>query len=138
MSDRTPGADLGTAGTAIEVRNVRKVYQRFGRRKQFSTFKSALLSGQVLRDLKPEDAFEALKGVSFDVAAGRTFGIVGRNGSGKSTMLKLIAGIGRPTAGTVRVQGRLSALIELGAGFHPEISGRENRSEEHTSELQSH
>ncbi len=126
MSDGAPGTDMGTAGHAIEVRDVRKVYQRFGRRKQFSTFKSALLSGQVLRDLKPEDAFEALKGVSFDVAAGRTFGIVGRNGSGKSTMLKLIAGIGRPTAGTVRVQGRLSALIELGAGFHPEISGREN------------
>jgi ABC-type polysaccharide/polyol phosphate transport system ATPase subunit len=60
------------------------------------------------------------------VAAGRTFGIVGRNGSGKSTMLKLIAGIGRPTSGTIAVQGRVSALIELGAGFHPEISGREN------------
>ena len=64
--------------------------------------------------------------MSFDVAAGRTFGIVGRNGSGKSTMLKLIAGIGKPTAGTVVVSGRVSALIELGAGFHPEISGREN------------
>jgi len=64
--------------------------------------------------------------VSFDVAKGKTFGIVGRNGSGKSTMLKLIAGIGKPTSGTVRVDGRVSALIELGAGFHPEISGREN------------
>jgi len=70
--------------------------------------------------------FEALKGVSFDVGKGKTFGIVGRNGSGKSTMLKLIAGIGKPTSGTVRVDGRVSALIELGAGFHPEISGREN------------
>jgi len=111
---------------AIEVRGVRKTYRRYGRRRQFATLKSALLSGRVLRDLRPDDTFDALKGVSFDVAAGKTFGIVGRNGSGKSTMLKLIAGIGRPTEGTVTARGRVSALIELGAGFHPEISGREN------------
>ena len=111
---------------AIEVRDVHKIYRRYGRRKQFATLKSALLSGRLLRDLRPDETFEALRGVTFDVAAGRTFGIVGRNGSGKSTMLKLIAGIGKPTAGTVRVDGRVSALIELGAGFHPEISGREN------------
>jgi ABC-type polysaccharide/polyol phosphate transport system ATPase subunit len=111
---------------AIEVRGVRKTYRRYSRRRQFATLKSALLSGRVLKDLRPDDTFDALKGVSFDVPAGRTFGIVGRNGSGKSTMLKLIAGIGRPTEGTVIVKGRVSALIELGAGFHPEISGREN------------
>jgi ABC-type polysaccharide/polyol phosphate transport system ATPase subunit len=111
---------------AIEVRNVRKVYRRYGPRRHFGTLKSALLSGRVLRELRPDATFEALKGVSFDVAAGRTFGLIGRNGSGKSTMLKLIAGIGRPTAGAVSVRGRLSALLELGAGFHPEISGREN------------
>jgi ABC-type polysaccharide/polyol phosphate transport system ATPase subunit len=111
---------------AIEVRDVHKTYRRYGRRKNFGTLKSALLSGGLLRGLKPDEAFEALKGVSFDVAAGRTFGIIGRNGSGKSTMLKLIAGIGKPTSGTVRVNGRVSALIELGAGFHPEISGRDN------------
>jgi ABC-type polysaccharide/polyol phosphate transport system ATPase subunit len=111
---------------AIEVRDVRKVYRRYGRRKQFATLKSALLTGSVLRDLTPDAVFDALKGVSFDVPAGKTFGIVGRNGSGKSTMLKLIAGIGKPTSGSVQVQGRVSALIELGAGFHPEISGRDN------------
>ena len=111
---------------AIEVRDVTKTYRRYGRRKQFGTLKSALLRGRVVRDLQPDDTFDALKGVSFDVEAGKTFGLVGRNGSGKSTMLKLIAGIGRPTAGSVTVQGRVSALIELGAGFHPEISGREN------------
>ena len=111
---------------AIAVRDVRKVYRRYGRRKQFATLKSALLTGRVVRDLRPDESFEALKGVSFDVTEGKTFGIIGRNGSGKSTMLKLIAGIGRPTSGTVQVQGRVSALIELGAGFHPEISGREN------------
>jgi ABC-type polysaccharide/polyol phosphate transport system ATPase subunit len=111
---------------AIEVRGVTKAYRRYGRRKQFGTLKSALLSGRGLRDLRPDETLKALKDVSFDVAAGRTFGIIGRNGSGKSTMLKLIAGIGKPTAGTVVVSGRVSALIELGAGFHPEISGREN------------
>ncbi len=115
-----------SAVNAIEVRGVQKTYRRYGRRRQFGTLKSALLSGRVLRDLRPDDTLDALKGVSFDVVAGRTFGIVGRNGSGKSTMLKLIAGIGRPTAGTVTVRGRVSALIELGAGFHPEISGRDN------------
>jgi len=123
MSSVQPAAG---GGQAIQVRDVHKIYRRYGRRKHFATLKSALLSGSVLRDLRPDAVFEALKGVTFDVARGRTFGIVGRNGSGKSTMLKLIAGIGKPTAGTVRVDGRVSALIELGAGFHPEISGREN------------
>src|SRR3954464_12068917 len=111
---------------AIEVRAVHKLYRRYGRRKNFGTLKSALLSGNVLGGLRPDDAFEALQGVSFEVLAGKTFGIIGRNGSGKSTLLKLIAGIGKPTRGSVRVTGRVSALIELGAGFHPEISGREN------------
>jgi ABC-type polysaccharide/polyol phosphate transport system ATPase subunit len=123
------GAPAGSqegSGVAIQVREVHKLYRRYSRRKQFATLKSALLSGSVLKDLRPDAVFEALKDVSFEVAKGKTFGIVGRNGSGKSTILKLIAGIGKPTAGTVRVHGRVSALIELGAGFHPEISGREN------------
>ena len=111
---------------AIEVRDVHKVYRRYSRRKSFGTLKSALLSGGLLRPLKADQVFEALKGVSLTVPAGRTFGLIGRNGSGKSTMLKLIAGIGKPTSGQVIVNGRVSALIELGAGFHPEISGREN------------
>jgi len=111
---------------AIEARDVSKVYRRYGHRRQFATLKSAILSGSFASDLKAEETFEALKGVSFDVAKGRTYGIIGRNGSGKSTMLKCVAGITRPTRGTVKVDGRISALIELGAGFHPEISGREN------------
>ena len=111
---------------AIDVRNVTKVYRRYAARRQFATLKSALLSGSLINDLKPDETFAALKDVSFGVEAGRTYGIIGRNGSGKSTALKLVAGITKPTAGEVNVAGRVSALIELGAGFHPEISGREN------------
>src|SRR5512145_2274088 len=111
---------------AIEVTNVTKVYRKYARRKQFATLKSALLKGSLIQDLQPDETFPALKGVSFNVPAGSTYGIIGRNGSGKSTALKLVAGITKPTTGTVKVEGRISALIELGAGFHPEISGREN------------
>jgi ABC-type polysaccharide/polyol phosphate transport system ATPase subunit len=111
---------------AIDARHVTKIYRRYSRRRQFATLKSALLSGTMLSDLRPDETFEALNDVSFTVDAGRTFGIIGRNGSGKSTMLKCVAGITKPTSGTVQVEGRISALIELGAGFHPEISGREN------------
>ena len=111
---------------AIELTNVTKVYRKYARRKQFATLKSALLKGSLIQDLQPEETFPALQGVSFSVPAGRTYAVIGRNGSGKSTALKLVAGITKPTTGTVKVKGRISALIELGAGFHPEISGREN------------
>ena len=111
---------------AIEASGVTKVYRRFSNRRQFATLKSALLKGTLLRDLHPDETFAALRNVSFAVPQGSTYGIIGRNGSGKSTMLKLVAGITKPTEGSVRVEGRISALIELGAGFHPEISGREN------------
>ena len=111
---------------AIEVTHASKVYRRFSGRRQFATLKSALLTGSLVRDLRPDETFTAVDDVSFEVPAGRTLGIIGRNGSGKSTMLKLVAGITKPSRGTVRVNGRVSALIELGAGFHPEISGREN------------
>src|SRR5918998_5541086 len=111
---------------AIELTNVTKVYRKYARKKQFATLKSALLKGSLIQDLQPEETFPALRGVSFTVPTGSTYGVIGRNGSGKSTMLKLVAGISKPTSGTVKVTGRISALIELGAGFHPEISGREN------------
>jgi ABC-type polysaccharide/polyol phosphate transport system ATPase subunit len=110
---------------AIELFGVSKIYRRYGGR-QFSTLKSALLQRSILRDLQPSETFPALTDVSFTVPKGSTYGVIGRNGSGKSTALKLVAGITKPTSGSVRVDGRISALIELGAGFHPEISGREN------------
>jgi ABC-type polysaccharide/polyol phosphate transport system ATPase subunit len=111
---------------AIDVVNVSKVYRRYARKRQFATLKSAILDGSLLGDLKPDETFQALRNVSFTVPKGCTYGVIGSNGSGKSTLLKCVAGITRPTEGNVVVDGRISALIELGAGFHPEISGREN------------
>jgi rfaE bifunctional protein nucleotidyltransferase chain/domain len=111
---------------AVVARDVAKVYRRFLHKNQFKTLKSALLTGSLLSDLSPDQTFTALDGVSFEVPRGATFGVIGENGSGKSTLLKLMAGITTPTRGTLSVAGRISALIELGAGFHPEISGREN------------
>ena len=110
---------------AAELAGVSKVYRRYGLGRRVGTLKSALL-GRKLIDARHGETFHAVDDVSLRIPQGAAFGIVGRNGSGKSTLLKLIAGITRPTSGSVRVQGRVSALIELGAGFHPEISGREN------------
>ena len=112
--------------TALDIRDVTKRYRRYAHRRQFSTLKSALLGGSLTRDLNPAEVLTAVDHVSLRVPRGATFGIIGRNGSGKSTLLKLVAGITKPTSGEVLVDGRVSALIELGAGFHPEISGREN------------
>ena len=111
---------------AIQVVRASKIYRRYSHRKQFATLKSALVSRSLIANLQPDETFTALNDVSVTVPAGRTLGVIGRNGSGKSTLLKLVAGITKPTSGTVTVAGRVSALIELGAGFHPEISGREN------------
>ena len=113
-------------GPAVVAHDLRKTYRRFVHRNQFKTLKSALLTGSLLTDLTPDQTFTALDGVSFEVPRGSTFGVIGENGSGKSTLLKLLAGIAKPSAGALTVNGRISALIELGAGFHPEISGREN------------
>src|SRR5919198_1451284 len=79
-----------------------------------------------LRQYAPSERVEALRDVSFTVEQGQSFGVVGANGSGKSTLLKLLAGTAKPTAGRADVPGRVSALLEIGAGFHPDFSGREN------------
>lgn len=105
---------------AISVRDVRKVYQVYNRpvdrlKQAFNWFGHAYYR-----------EFHALKGVSFDVPKGEIVGIVGENGSGKSTLLQAIAGCLTPSAGSVSVEGRVHALLELGAGFNPQMTGREN------------
>ena len=111
---------------AIRVDGLSKLYRRTTAGQQLRTLKSALIERSLVKGLSSEDAIPALSDVSFTVARGEAVGLIGSNGSGKSTLLKTVAGILRPTRGTIRVDGRIAALIELGAGFHPEISGREN------------
>lgn len=111
---------------AIRADRVSKSYRRYGRKRSVGSLKSALLSGIGARALSADRVFPALTDVSFEVAAGETIGVIGENGSGKSTLLKLLARILTPSSGIVETRGRVSALIELGAGFHPEISAREN------------
>jgi ABC-2 type transport system ATP-binding protein len=105
---------------AIRARDLRKTFRIFSERNQ--TLKQAILR----RRRAVYEEFAAVDGVSFDVPKGSTFGIIGSNGSGKSTTLKVLAKIFEPDGGSVTVNGRISALLELGAGFHPELSGREN------------
>lgn len=78
------------------------------------------------KKLKPEKIFWGLRNVSFDMKAGQIMGVIGRNGSGKSTLLRLIGGVFRPDEGTVRVKGRIGALLDLGAGFQDDLTGKEN------------
>jgi len=111
---------------AIELEKVSRVYQKYSARHRFQTFKSALVKGDLFRSMKADELVMAVDGINLQVEKGMTFGVIGENGSGKSTLLKLVAGIAKPTSGRLKVEGKISALIELGAGFHPEISGREN------------
>lgn len=111
---------------AIRLSGVSKVYRRFSRLGRLHSLKGALFHRQLGRALAERDEFVALSGLDLEVAPGEAVAVIGPNGSGKSTLLKLVGGILRPTVGTVEVEGRVTALIELGAGFHPEITGREN------------
>jgi ABC-2 type transport system ATP-binding protein len=119
-SENAPGLrSSATRVNAIEIDGVSKRFRLF--REKPSSLKQRLLTSR-----SRADELWALHDVSFDVREGSTFGLIGHNGSGKTTLLKCIAGILRPTSGTVHQRGRLAALLELGAGFHPELTGREN------------
>jgi lipopolysaccharide transport system ATP-binding protein len=120
---------------AIHADSVSKQYALGGKVDQDQTFRE-LLTGVFTRPLRrlnklqgkleQQETFWALKGVSFEINEGEVVGIVGSNGAGKSTLLKILSRITAPTEGTVRYKGRIASLLEVGTGFHPELSGREN------------
>jgi lipopolysaccharide transport system ATP-binding protein len=105
---------------AVRVENVSKKFRLYKERNQ--TIKSAIMRGRT----SIHEDFWALNGVTFDVAAGSTFGLIGSNGSGKSTLLKCLAKIYQPEKGSIVANGKVAALLEVGSGFHHELSGREN------------
>lgn len=120
--------------TAIRVEHLGKRY-RIGQRESYKTFRDAITNTAAapLRRLmrksnssNGDEYFWALKDVSFEVEPGEVVGIIGRNGTGKSTLLKILSQITSPTTGSVELHGRVSSLLEVGTGFHPELTGREN------------
>lgn len=112
---------------AVVFEDVVKRFRKYFLKRQYTTLKSTFLNIILRRKDSPLRSYVyALNGMSLSVMKGESFGIIGRNGSGKTTILKLIAGIYRPDSGWIKVNGRISALIELGAGFHPDFTGREN------------
>jgi lipopolysaccharide transport system ATP-binding protein len=123
------------SSSVIRVENLSKQYQIGARENGYTTFREALtglvanplrrfrnLSGQAGAD----ESFWALKDVSFEVQPGEVVGIIGHNGAGKSTLLKILSQITEPTEGRVEINGRVASLLEVGTGFHPELTGREN------------
>ncbi len=105
---------------SIVFRDVTKSFVRAGRQMLLRS-----LLGQ-MRDARKHDRLVALQNVSFELRDGESVAIVGRNGAGKSTLLNLIAGLSKPDSGGIQVEGRIAALLDLGAGFHPDLTGREN------------
>ena len=105
---------------AVRVTGVSKRFRLYHER--YSSLKERMLHlGRI-----PYEDFWALRDIEIDIEEGETWGLLGHNGSGKSTLLKCINGILQPTTGRIEVRGRLAALLELGAGFHPDLTGREN------------
>lgn len=108
---------------AIVVENLGKRFRRYSAKRPVTVMEAAIAKG---KGLSPVDEFWALRDLSFQVQPGEMLGAIGRNGAGKSTLLQMLGGVGRPTEGYVNVRGRIGALLDLGAGFHPDLTGREN------------
>src|SRR3954471_8830450 len=118
---------MAEADDAILVRDLSKVYAIAQNETRFQTLAETVVDRlrHPFRRVQ-RDTFWALKDVSFNVQQGDTIGIVGRNGAGKSTLLKILSRITEPTTGQIDLYGRIGSLLEVGTGFHPELSGREN------------
>ena len=103
----------------IEIRNLKKVYKMYGRKKD-------RLLEIILPKYKKHTTFTAMEDFNLDLKKGEILGILGRNGAGKSTLLKMITGVAVPTSGTIKINGKISSLLELGTAFNPELTGYEN------------
>src|SRR5579864_575177 len=113
--------------TVIHVEAIGKRY-RVGERERYVALRDVLASAMRLRGRRkqPKDFVWAVRDVSLEVKRGEVVGLIGRNGAGKTTLLKLLARITRPTSGSADIQGRVGSLLEVGTGFHPELTGHEN------------